>query len=367
MVWMIENVPAVKAANDSNDLMLGTIDSWLIYCLTAGTVHATDCTNASRTMLLDLHSLSYSDELCDFFGICKRSLPAVKSNSCSFGTVSCKQIDATMRGVPISGCIGDQQGSLVGNMCFHTGQAKNTYGTGCFLLANVGHKPLVSKHGLLSTIAFKLGGQAAPSYALEGSIGGAGATTQWMRDKLGFFTKNADATKLAASVKDTAGVVFVPAFGGLLAPYWRQDARGAILGLTYRATKAHIMRAHLEGISMMVSEVVEGAANDTGVKFRHLRVDGGMTNNSTMMQIQADVLGLDVMVPSMPESTALGAALCAGIGVGHWRAVKEIEALSEANHSVKHVYKSLITKDERAQRRALWEKGVAKSLEWSKL
>ena len=365
MVWMIENVPAVKAARDSGDLMFGTIDAWLVYRLSGGKVHATDCTNASRTMLLDLATLDYADNLCDFFGVPRSALPTVKSNADDFGTVTCDLIAPALRGLPIAGCVGDQQGSLVGNMCFEKGQAKNTYGTGCFLLANIGEAPQASKHGLVTTVGFRLGSSAPTNYALEGSIGGAGATTQWMRDKLGFFSKPAEATKLASSVNDTAGVVFVPAFGGLLAPYWRPDARGAIVGLTYRATKAHIVRAHLEGIAMMVSQIVEGVTNDTGVAFNGLKVDGGMTNNTAMMQIQADLLNLSVSVPTMPESTALGAALCAGIGIGHWTSTDEIVALSKENHSVKRVYSSAISAQERKERRALWERGVKRSLDWS--
>lgn len=308
MHWMLKHVPAVREANQRDDLLFGTIDTWLIWCLTEGKVFVTDCTNASRTMLMNLHSLKWDESLCDAFGVKPSSLARIASSSERVG------IDSAT-GMTIGGIIGDQQGALFGQMCFNKGMAKNTYGTGCFLLMNVGSKPVLSKSGLLSTVAFKVGKEDCV-YALEGSVAGAGSAIQWLRDKLEFFQDAKESEELAKSVPHSAGVVVVPAFSGLLAPYWDPSARGVILGLTQQATKAHVTRAMLEAVAQQVTHLVSLMEHDSNKELTSLAVDGGMSANALLMQMQADSLGKPLRIPTMVETTALGAALCAAIAEG---------------------------------------------------
>lgn len=310
--WMFENVPAVKQACDAGELKVGTVDSWLIWNLTGKEVHVTDVTNASRTMLLDLKTLKWSDEMCAFFEIPKAILPQIRSSAEIYGNVK----DGLLASVPISGCLGDQQAALVGQRCFKKGQAKNTYGTGCFLLFNTGDSPVVSNHGMLTTVGYQLGSKEKPCYALEGSIAIAGAAVKWLRDNLGLIKESSEISTLAESVQNTAGVHFVPAFNGLFAPYWRDDARGIITGLTQYTTKAHIARAVLEAVSFQTREIVEAMSKDSGITLKSLRVDGGMTVSDILLKIQADILGIDVLRPEMRETTAFGAAFAAAIGIG---------------------------------------------------
>jgi glycerol kinase len=310
--WMFENVPAVKHACDAGELKVGTVDSWLIWNLTGKEVHVTDVTNASRTMLLDLKTLKWSNEMCAFFEIPKAILPQIRSSAEIYGNVK----DGLLASVPISGCLGDQQAALVGQRCFKKGQAKNTYGTGCFLLFNTGDSPVVSNHGMLTTVGYQLGFKEKPCYALEGSIAIAGAAVKWLRDNLGLIKESSEISTLAESVQNTAGVHFVPAFNGLFAPYWRDDARGIITGLTQYTTKAHIARAVLEAVSFQTREIVEAMSKDSGITLKSLRVDGGMTVSDILLKIQAEILGIDVLRPEMRETTAFGAAFAAAIGIG---------------------------------------------------
>lgn len=361
MAWMLRNVPAVKAANENDDLMFGTIDSWLIYVLSGRAVHVTDCSNASRTMLMDLTTLAWDPQLCGIFGVNPRSLPRIVSSSEKVAVIA----DGPLKAVPISGCIGDQQAALFGQLCFRPGQAKNTYGTGCFLLANVGNTPKQSKNGLLTTVAYRIGSEPC-TYALEGAIAGAGSTIQWMRDKLGFYANAKECEALAQTVEDTGGVVFVPAFSGLLAPHWKPDARGTIVGLTLQSSKAHITRAALEAIAHQVTSVVHAMERDAGFEFESLSVDGGMVANALLMQMQADLLGLPMRVPRMLETTALGAALCAGLATGVWRDVEELRQVARKSGATQQVQPA-IDAQERAQRIELWQRGLQRAMNWAKL
>ena len=373
MAWMLGNVPAVSAASEDGDLMFGTIESWLIYRLSSGKSHITDVTNASRTMLMDISTRKFCPDLCNLFGIPISALPTIVANSGSFANITCDGIrHHNLRGLKISGCIGDQQGALFGHACFEPGQAKNTFGTGCFLLANVGEAPVYSKHGLLTTVGYQTDLNGPCTYALEGAIGGAGSTIQWMRDKLGFFSEAHESDAIAASVPNTGGVVFVPAFGGLLAPHWRPDARASIQGMTFQTTKAHVVRAAFEGIVMQVSDVIAAMVQDAGVTFTILNVDGGMVASRILMQMQADIADVPVAVPSLLETTGLGAALCAGIGAGIWGSTAELkESMRKVagthNVGMKKVYRSAISSSERGQRRRAFKKGLERSLNWATL
>ncbi|KAK2180002.1 hypothetical protein NP493_463g02056 [Ridgeia piscesae] len=315
MRWLMDNVDAVKTAIAKGRCLFGTVDTWVVWNLTGGKNggrHLTDVTNASRTMLMDLRTLQWHTELCKFFDIPKEVLPEICSSSEIYGEVK----DGVLKNIPISGILGDQQAALVGQCCFEKGQAKNTYGTGCFLLTNTGTEPVISKHGLLTTLGYKLGKNAPTHYALEGSVAIAGASVRWLRDNLGIIKNSADVEPLAASVTDTKGCYFVPAFTGLFCPYWRSDARGIICGLTQLTTKAHISRACLEAVCFQTAELLEAFQLDSGFEVSKLLVDGGMTANKLLMQIQADVTGVPVVVPSMCETTALGAAMAAGAAEG---------------------------------------------------
>ncbi|KAI9144233.1 hypothetical protein BKA69DRAFT_1154761 [Paraphysoderma sedebokerense] len=360
--WLLDNVKAVHDANENGTLRFGTVDSWLIYNLTGGQkggTHITDVTNASRTMLMDLKSLDWSDELCRFFGVKKECLPTIKSSSEVYGHME----DGPLKGVPISGCLGDQHAALVGQKCFAEGSAKNTYGTGCFMLFNTGEKPVVSRNGLLTTLGYKFGKNGKAVYALEGSIAIAGAAVKWLRDNLNLISSSDEVGTLAAEVSDTSGVYFVPAFSGLFAPYWRDDARGCIVGLTSYTTKHHICRATLEAVAFQSRAILEAMNKDSGVPLKSLKVDGGLTNSDLCMQLQSDIIGIDVVRPYMRETTALGAAIAAGLaeGVNVFRSIEEVNNVKGSGFDV---FKVTIGQDERDKRYGQWQKAVERSFGW---
>ena len=315
--WILENVKGARAKAKAGQLAFGTVDSWLVWNLTGGSVHVTDASNASRTMLFDIATGEWDDELLQIFGVPRSMLPAVRSSSEVYG-------DTTLFGapMPIAGIAGDQQAALFGQGCTKPGMAKNTYGTGCFMLMNTGAKRIASKNNLLTTVAWRIGGRT--EYALEGSIFIAGAVVQWLRDGLEFFRAAPDIEALAASVSDTGGVYLVPAFAGLGAPHWDQYARGTIVGLTRGTTKAHLARAALEGIALQTMDVLRAMEADSGIKLKQLRVDGGASANDLLMQMQADLLGVPVVRPKVAETTALGAAYLAGLAVGFWTSRADI-------------------------------------------
>ncbi|KAL5034975.1 hypothetical protein BDV3_004464 [Batrachochytrium dendrobatidis] len=352
--WLLDNIKAVQDANQTDRLMFGTIDSWLIYRLTGGVqggIHVTDVTNASRTMLLNLKSLDWDDGMLSFFGVNKCSLPAVKSSSEVYGLIA----DGPLMGIPIAGDLGDQQAALVGQCCFQPGMVKNTYGTGCFMLCNTGETPTFSKHGLLTTVGYKLGNDAPAAYALEGSIAIAGAAVKWLRDNLGIISEASQVSEFAAKVPDTAGIYFIPAFSGLFAPYWRDDVRGCIVGMTQYTNKYHICRAALEATAFQTREILDAMNSDSGQAIQLLRVDGGLTNSDICMQIQADIAGVGVDRPLMRETTALGAALAAGLAVGVW---KSLDDFSHVNQS--DIFKPATSSSDREEQLAGWKKAVQK-------
>ncbi|EHH53681.1 Glycerol kinase 2 [Macaca fascicularis] len=358
--WMLDNVRHVQKAVEEGRALFGTIDSWLIWSLTGGVnggVHCTDVTNASRTMLFNIHSLEWDKELCDFFEIPMDLLPNVFSSSEIYGLIK----TGALEGVPISGCLGDQCAALVGQMCFQEGQAKNTYGTGCFLLCNTGRKCVFSEHGLLTTIAYKLGKEKPAYYALEGSVAIAGAVIRWLRDNLGIIETSGDIEKLAKEVGTSYGCYFVPAFSGLYAPYWEPSARGILCGLTQFTNKCHIAFAALEAVCFQTREILDAMNRDCGIPLSHLQVDGGMTNNKVLMQLQADILHIPVIKPFMPETTALGAAMAAGAaeGVSVWSL--EPQALSVLRMER---FEPQIQATESEIRYATWKKAVMKSMGW---
>eukprot|EP00730_Choanoeca_flexa_P000602 TRINITY_DN10263_c0_g3_i1.p1 TRINITY_DN10263_c0_g3~~TRINITY_DN10263_c0_g3_i1.p1 ORF type:complete len:581 (+),score=87.55 TRINITY_DN10263_c0_g3_i1:1-1743(+) len=356
MKWMIDNVPKVADKLVQGRCLFGTVDSWLMYNLTGGAdggVHVTDVTNASRTMLMDIETRQWSPKMLDFFGIPAQSLPRIASSAEVYGRVR----SGVLRGVPIASCLGDQQAALVGQRCLTPGMAKNTYGTGCFLLYNTGNKPNFSRHGLLTTVGFQLGPEAPCFYALEGAVAVAGQGVRWLRDNLDIIDKAADVETLAASVPSD-GVYFVPAFSGLLAPEWRQDARGTIVGLNHSSTKAHIARAMLEAVCFQTRQLVEAMAKDSGSVLQQLHVDGGMTANKLMMQMQADLLGVDVVRPANAESTSWGAALAAGTAVGEWQWERIAQAATAQRWS------PTSTSDSRDAAYVQWKRAIKRSLGW---
>ena len=310
---------------ENGDLLFGNIDTWLIWNLSG--VHTTDVTNASRTLLMDLNSLEWDDRHLEVAGYPQRLLPRVCSSSEVYG-----EAKGILNGVAVGGDLGDQQAALFGQTCFCPGEAKNTYGTGCFMLLNTGEAPVVSKSGLLTTLAYKLGDQKAV-YALEGSIAITGALVQWLRDNLGLVQKSADVETLARTVEDSAGIYLVPAFSGLFAPYWRSDARGVIVGLTRYVNKGHLARAALEATAYQTREVLDAMENDSGVRLKGLRVDGGMVFNELLMQFQADILDVPVIRPKVAETTALGAAYVAGLAVGFWADLEELRKKWSEDHA----------------------------------
>jgi glycerol kinase len=361
--WVLEHVNGVRAAAERGDAVFGTIDTWVIWNLTGGAdggLHVTDVTNASRTQLLNLRTLEWDDELLGLFGIPRRMLPTIcpSSNPTSFGATRANGPVAAA--VPLAGTLGDQHAALVGQACFAPGEAKNTYGTGNFMLLNTGAQIVPSKAGLLTTLGYSFDkGHAV--YALEGSIAVTGAAVQWLRDQLEIIRSAAEIEGLAASVDTSGGICFVPAFSGLFAPYWRPDARGAIVGLSRYHTKAHLARAALEAICFQTRDVLDAMVRDSGVRLEVLKVDGGATVNNLLMQLQADVLGVRVVRPVVTETTALGAAYAAGLAVGFWQ---DLDALKK-QWTADREWTPRWTADEREEAYSRWRKAVERSLDWS--
>lgn len=357
--WILSNVSGARELAEAGDLLFGNIDSYLVWKLTGGPnggMHITDVTNASRTQLMDLQSLRWDKDMLDAYDIPQNMLPKIASSSEVYGTAKF----APILDVPIAGILGDQQAALVGQTCFELGQAKNTYGTGCFLLMNIGPRPVLSKYGLITTVAFQLGKKPA-QYALEGSIAIAGALVQWVRDNLGLIEKSSDIEALARSVKDNGGVYFVPAFSGLYAPYWQVSARGVIAGLTRFANKGHIARAVLEATAYQTRDVVEAMEMDSKIKLDVLRTDGGMVEDELLMQFQADILNRHVVRPLIKETTALGAAYAAGLAVGFYKDLDELRA----NWGVDHTWKPQMESSEREKLYQAWKKAVTRSFNWA--
>ena len=350
--WILENVPGARQKADAGRLRFGTVDSWLVWNLTQRRVHATDVTNASRTMLFNINTLTWDTELLDLLGIPLSMMPQIRDCSDDFG-----QTDVLGRPVPIRGVIGDQQSALFGQMCLDKGSFKNTYGTGCFLLMNCGPAKVKSENRLLTTVAWKLGDRV--DYALEGSIFVAGAAVQWLRDGLGIIRSSSEVEALASGVPDNGGVYFVPALTGLGAPYWNPEARGTIVGLTRGTTAAHIARATLEGIAFQTMDIVAAIERDSGIRISELKVDGGASRNNLLMQFQADILGTEVIRPKITETTGLGAAYMAGLGVGIWSSVSELKALWTADRR----FRPETTEQRRAEYKAAWASAVRKTLE----
>jgi glycerol kinase len=358
---MLENVDGLREAAERGDALFGTPDTWVIWNLTGGTEggrHVTDVTNASRTMLMELTTLDWDDELLGFFGIPRSMLPEIRPSSHpeAFGSTSGER--GTTQ-VPITGVLGDQQAATVGQVCFEPGEAKNTYGTGNFLLLNTGAELVRSQNGLLTTVAYQLG-DAAPVYALEGSIAVTGSAVQWLRDQLGIISGAGEVESLARQVEDTGGIYFVPAFSGLFAPYWRSDARGAIVGLSRFNTGAHLARATLEAICYQSRDVAEAMVADSGVELTTLKVDGGVTANELCMQLQADILGVPVSRPVVAETTALGAAYAAGLAVGFWEDTDELRA----NWAEDKRWEPTWDEEQRRDGYAGWRKAVERTLDW---
>jgi glycerol kinase len=354
--WILEHDKKIRKAAERGDLAFGTIDSWLAYRLTGKKLHITDYSNASRTLLFNIHNLSWDREILRFLGIPEKILPAVKPSSQLYGHTS----PAVFFGaeVPLSGIIGDQQGALFGQTCFRPGQAKNTYGTGCFLLMNTGEKPVASENNLLTTIAW--GTEKKVEYALEGSVFIAGAVVQWLRDGLRIISRASDSEPLAAGLSSNEGVYFVPAFVGLGAPYWDMYARGAILGITRGTTQAHIARAGLESIAYQTRDVLECMEKDSGIRLKELRVDGGAAANAFLMQFQADILGVPVVIQETTETTALGAAYLAGLAVGFWKSPQEIAR----NFKIKKRYLPKMPAKQRESLYRKWKMAVERARGW---
>ena len=351
--WLLANVPGARARAARGELAFGTVDSWLVWNLTGGKVHVTDATNASRTMLYDITKGDWDDELLKIFGVPRAMLPEVRSSSEVYGTT------ALLGGsIPIAGIAGDQQAALFGQVCTKPGMVKNTYGTGCFMLMNTGTKPIASKNNLLTTVAWRIGSRT--EYALEGSIFIAGAVVQWLRDGLEIIRAAPDVEALAATVRDTGGVYFVPAFAGLGAPHWDQYARGTLVGLTRGTTKAHIARAALDSIALQVMDVLKAMEADAKIRLKELRVDGGASANDLLMQLQADLLGVPVVRPRVSETTALGAAYLAGLAVGYWKSQADIARQWQADKRFAPEIKAA----ERKRIASGWEKALGRAKGW---
>jgi len=356
--WILENVAEARAQGEAGDLLFGNIDTFLIWRLTGGPeggVHVTDVTNASRTQLMNLQTLQWDEDILRDFAIPAAMLPKIVSSSEVYGTATLPAV----AGVVIAGDLGDQQAALVGQACFKPGEAKNTYGTGCFMLMNTGERPVSSNFGLLTTLAYKFGAQPA-CYALEGSIAITGALVQWLRDNLGLIKKSSDIEDLARTVSDNGGVYFVPAFSGLYAPYWKDDARGVIAGLTRFVNRGHIARAALEATAFQVREVVDAIAKDSGIMLDVLRADGGMVTNDLLLQFQSDILASPVVCPMVKETTALGAAYAAGLAVGFFRDTGELVA----NWAVDRQWKPKMDQESRERLYRFWKKAVTRSFDW---
>ncbi len=357
--WLLDHVPNARKRACRGELAFGTVDSWLIWNLTLGKVHATDVTNASRTMLFDIQKLDWDEELLALLDIPREVLPRIVSSSEVIGETCCEGLPS---GIPIGGVAGDQQAALFGQACHRPGMAKNTYGTGCFMLMNTGDRPVVSKHRLISTVAWRLGGKfgGQTQYALEGSVFIGGAAVQWLRDGLGVIAGSTEIEALAASVADTDGVFMVPAFAGLGAPHWDPNARGAILGITRGTSRGHVARAALEAIAFQSAELVEAMGDDAGIPLAELRVDGGATVNNLLMQFQADLIGVDVVRPKITETTALGAAYLAGLAVGFWDSPAEIAALWSKDRT----FVPAINRDASSAKMRKWRRAVERSRDW---
>lgn len=351
--WILQNVKGAKARAAKGELAFGTIDSWLLWNLTGGKVHATDVSNASRTMLYDIRKGTWDEELLKIFGVPRSMLPEVRDSSGVFGETK------LLGGVtPIAGIAGDQQSALFGQVCTKPGMVKNTYGTGCFMLMNTGTKPIASKNKLLTTVAWRIDGRT--EYALEGSVFIAGAAIQWLRDGLGIIRQSADVEALAASVPDTGGVYLVPAFAGLGAPHWDAYARGTLVGMTRGTTAAHIARAALEGIALQVMDILKAMEADAGIKLKELRVDGGASVNNLLMQMQCDLLGVPVVRPKVNETTALGAACLAGLAVGFWKNVADIAKHWQADRKFKPAMKAGV----RSRITEGWKRALGRAMAW---
>ena len=360
--WILENVPAARQAADRGDALLGNMDTWLIWWLTGGSqggAHVTDPTNASRTLLMDLESLDWNDEILNILGIPRSMLPGIvpSSDPDTWGvTTATGPFGAA---IPVCGDLGDQQAALVGQTCFSPGEAKNTYGTGCFMLLNTGTTPIPSKSGLLTTLGYKFGKSPAV-YALEGSIAVTGALVQWLRDNLGIIQHSVDIETLAQSVENNGGIYFVPAFSGLFAPYWRSDARGVIVGMTRFINKGHIARAALEATAFQTREVLEAMRKDSGVDLTTLKVDGGMVYNNLLMQFQSDILGVPVVRPTITETTSLGAAYAAGIAVGFWDSLDDLRRYWE----IEQTWQPQMPSDLRQELYSNWLRAVERTFDW---
>ncbi|HCJ54194.1 MULTISPECIES: glycerol kinase GlpK [Glutamicibacter] len=357
--WILDNVEGARERAEAGDLLFGTTDSWVLWNLTGGVdggVHVTDVTNASRTLFMDLKTLQWDEKILADFGVPRSMMPEIRSSSEVYGTVHTNQL---LREVPIAGILGDQQAATFGQAAFTAGTAKNTYGTGCFLIFNTGTEIVNSTNGLLTTMAYKLGDEA-PVYALEGSIAVAGSLVQWLRDNIGMISSAPEIEELAAKVEDNGGVYIVPAFSGLFAPYWRSDARGAIVGLTRFANKNHIARAALEATAFQTREVLDAVNADAEVPLTELKVDGGMVANEALMQFQADILGVPVVRPKVTETTALGAAYAAGLAVGFWKDLGELEA----NWSEDTRWEPAMDEATRERSLRLWKKAVTRTFDW---
>lgn len=354
--WILDHVPGLRDRAEKGDILFGTVETWLIWRLTRGKVHVTDYSNASRTMLFNILELCWDEEILEILDIPKKMLPEARPSSELYG-----ETDASFFGaaIPIAGAAGDQQAALFGEACFNAGEAKNTYGTGCFLLMNTGPTPVFSEKGLVTTIAWGLSGQV--SYALEGSIFVTGAAIQWLRDELRFISTAGESEKLASSVRDTAGCYVVPAFTGLGAPYWDQYARGVIVGLTRGVNRAHIVRATLESIAYQTLDVLDVMQEDSGIRLNTLKADGGASNNNFLMQFQADIADVPVMRPACVETTALGAAYLAGLAVGYWQGTIELVS----NWQVDRVFQPSMDEKKRQAQIAGWKKAVTRSFDWA--
>ena len=356
--WLLDNVAGARAKAQAGDLLFGNIDTWLLWNLTGGPhggLHLTDVTNASRTQLMNLATLQWDAELLQQLHVPREVLPKIVASSEVYGDIK----TPALAGTRIAGILGDQQAALVGQACFKPGEAKNTYGTGCFLLMNTGEKPISSTAGLITTVAYQMHGEPA-RYALEGSIAVTGALVQWLRDNLGLIASSPDVEKLAAEVDDNGGVYFVPAFSGLYAPHWNERARGTLIGLTRYATRAHIARAVLEATAYQTREVLAAMASDSAASIPELRVDGGMVANELLMQFQSDILDVPVVRPKITETTALGAAYAAGLAVGYWKNRDDLVS----NWEIDKRWKPQMTQARRAALFGSWERAVGRSLDW---
>ncbi len=362
LCWLLHNVPSLRAAAESGEALFGTIDTWIIWWLTggpAGGAHATDVTNASRTMLMNLETLDWDARLLAALDIPRPLLPQIRPSSDPRPYGLTRPDGPFGAEIPLTGDLGDQQAALVGQTCFAPGEAKNTYGTGCFMLLNTGTQPVPSRSGLLTTLGYRFGQEPAV-YALEGSIAITGALVQWLRDNLGFFARSAEVEELARQVEDTGGCYIVPAFSGLFAPYWRSDARGAVVGLSRYITRQHLCRAALEATAYQTRDVLEAMENDAGVRLTTLKVDGGMVANELLMQFQADILGVPVVRPQVAETTALGAAYAAGLAVGFWKDTDELRR----NWGVERAWQPHMPAEQRSALYRGWKKAVDRTLNW---